>query len=121
MTGSTLAKNISLSQATVTDIVKRLELKQLLTKTRDNIDKRKFHLAPTEQGHKIILMSVPLLQESFEKKLLKLKDWEQTQLLASLQKIAEMMNAEHLDAAPMLASGAMTASPEAVKEAIDPS
>ncbi len=121
LTGSTLAKNISLSQATVTDIVKRLEHKQLLTKSRDNVDKRKFHLTPTEQGRQIIRMTVPLLQKSFEKKLSELKDWEQTQLLSSLQKIAEMMNAEHLDAAPLLTSGAMTASPEAVKEAIDPS
>lgn len=121
LTGSILAKNISLSQATVTDIVKRLEQKQLLTKTRDNVDKRKLYLAPTEQGNQLILMSVPLLQESFEKKLSELKGWEQTQLLASLQKIAEMMNAEHLDAAPMLTSGAIDATPEAVKEAIDPS
>ena len=121
LTGSALAKNISLSQATVTDIVKRLELKKLLTKARDNVDKRKFHLSPTEQGRLIIHMSVPLLQESFEKKLSELKDWEQTQLLASLQKIAEMMDAQHLDAAPLLTSGAMNASPEAVKEVIDPS
>jgi DNA-binding MarR family transcriptional regulator len=121
MTGSALAKTISLSQPTVTDIVKRMEQKQLLTRSRDKVDRRKFHLSATEQGRKIILMTVPLLQESFEKKLSELKDWEQTQLLASLQKIAGMMNAEHLDAAPMLASGAMNASPEAVKEAVDPS
>lgn len=120
ITGSALARNISLSQATVTDIVKRLEQKKLLIKQQDDADRRKFHLLATDQGRKMIMMSVPLLQESFEQKLSALKDWEQTQLLASLQRIGEMMNAEDLDAAPLLASGAMNASPEAVKEAIDP-
>ncbi|MES9947271.1 MAG: hypothetical protein ABW080_20165 [Candidatus Thiodiazotropha sp.] len=31
-----------------------------------------------------------------------------------------MMNAEDLDAAPMLTSGAITASPEAIEEAVTP-
>ncbi len=120
ITGSQLAKNVSLSQATVTDIVKRLEQKNLLLKRQDDVDKRKLHLLATDQGQKLIMMSVPLLQESFEHKLSALKDWERTQLLASLQRIAEMMNAEDLDAAPLLTSGAMNASPEAVKEVIAP-
>jgi DNA-binding MarR family transcriptional regulator len=120
LTGSELAKNISLSQATVTDIVKRLELKGLLVKKQDLVDKRKFHLLPTEQGQNLIMASVPLLQESFEQKLSRLKTWEQTQLLASLQRIAEMMNAEDLDASPLLTSGAPNATAEAVRDVIDP-
>ncbi len=120
LTGSELARNISLSQATVTDIVKRLEHKQLLTKTRDAIDKRKYFLQPTEAGKQLMMASVPLLQERFAERLAELKDWERTQLLSSLQRIAEMMNAEDLDAAPMLTSGAMNASPEAVEAVIDP-
>ena len=121
LTGSRLAKNISLSQATVTEIVKRLEQKGLLAKKQDLVDKRKLHLLPTEQGRNLILTSVPLLQESFQQRLSELKEWEQTQLLASLQRIAEMMNAEDLDASPLLTSGALNASAEAVREAIDPS
>ena len=120
LTGSQLGKNISLSQATITDIVKRLEQKALLSKTRDAIDKRKFLLSPTEAGKKLILASVPLLQQRFTERLSELKEWEQTQLLSSLQRIAEMMNAEDLDAAPMLASGAVNAPPEAVEAVIDP-
>ncbi|MCU7852155.1 MAG: hypothetical protein KZQ80_08070 [Candidatus Thiodiazotropha sp. (ex Monitilora ramsayi)] len=42
------------------------------------------------------------------------------QLLSSLQRIAEMMNTEDLDAAPMLTSSAITASPKAVEEAVSP-
>jgi DNA-binding MarR family transcriptional regulator len=120
LTGSELAKHASLSQATVTDIVKRLEGRGLLERTRDTVDKRRQLLKATDQGELLIKQSVPLLQDRFQARLADLKDWEQTQLLASLQRIAEMMNAEGLDAAPMLASGALTASPEAIKEATQP-
>ena len=120
MTGSQLGKNISLSQATVTDIVRRLEQKGLLTRARDSVDKRKFLLLPTKSAKQMMLASVPLLQQSFTERLTELKDWEQTQLLSSLQRIAEMMDAEDLDAAPMLASGAVNAPSEAVEAAIDP-
>lgn len=121
LTGSELARHASLSQATVTDIVKRLETRGLLERTRDETDRRRQLLKATEQGELLIRQSVPLLQDRFQARLADLKDWEQTQLLASLQRIAEMMNAEDLDAAPMLTSGAITASPEAIEQATEPS
>ncbi|MES9826138.1 MAG: MarR family transcriptional regulator [Candidatus Thiodiazotropha endolucinida] len=120
LTGSALAKRVSLSQATVTDVVKRLEGRKLLQRTRDTDDKRRVLLSATEQGEILVKQSVPLLQEKFQDRLSELKDWEQNQLLSSLQRIAEMMNAEDLDAAPMLTSGAITASPQAIEEAVTP-
>ena len=120
LTGSELAKRVSLSQATVTDVVKRLERRKLLERNRDTNDKRRVLLCATEQGEILVKQSVPLLQEKFQNRLSELKDWEQNQLLSSLQRIAEMMNAEDLDAAPMLTSGAITASPEAIEEAVTP-
>jgi DNA-binding MarR family transcriptional regulator len=120
LTGSELAKRASLSQATVTDIVKRLEMRGFLERTRDTTDKRKLMLRATGEGESLVRQSVPLLQERFQARLAELHDWEQTQLLSSLQRIAEMMDAEDLDAAPMLASGAITATPRAVEQAISP-
>lgn len=120
ITGSELAKRVSLSQATVTDVVKRLERRGLLARARDEGDRRKLRLQATAQGSDLLQQSVPLLQESFQARLSELKEWEQTQLLASLQRIAEMMNANDLDASPLLASGAITATPQAVAEAIVP-
>jgi hypothetical protein len=63
---------------------------------------------------------LPLLQEHFVAQLHQLHDWEQTQLLSSLQRIGEMMNAQHIDAAPVLASGGMAATPEAVVQVTEP-
>ncbi len=116
ITGSELAKRVSLSQATVTDVVKRLEARGLLEKVRDNVDKRKIYLSATEEARQILQNSVPLLQESFANRLSELRDWEQLQLLSSLQRIAEMMNAHHLDAAPLLTSGPITAKETTVEE-----
>ena len=120
MTGSELAKRVSLSQATVTDVVKRLESRELLERTRDEEDRRKILLRATSQGQALVKQSVPLLQERFQVRLNDLKDWEQLQLLSSLQRIAEMMNAEDLDAAPVLTSGAITATAQAVEDAVVP-
>ncbi len=120
LTGSELAARVSLSQATVTDVVKRLESRGLLERIRDQVDKRKIILTATEDGMALVKQSVPLLQERFQQRLSELRDWEQLQLLSSLQRIAEMMNAEDLDAAPMLASGAITATAQAVDKALSP-
>ncbi len=120
LTGSELAKRVSLSQATVTDIIKRLEQRNLLARSRDSKDKRRVLIRATEQGEVLVKQSVPLLQEKFQSRLSELKDWEQNQLLSSLQRIAEMMNAEDLDAAPVLTSGAITATPQAIEEAVSP-
>lgn len=42
--------------------------------------------------------SPPLLQERFVQRFDNQQDWEQTRLLASLQRIATMMDAEDIDA-----------------------
>lgn len=120
LTGSELASRVSLSQATVTDVVKRLESRSLLRKQRSESDKRRIILQATDEGAALIRQSVPLLQERFQQRLTNLQDWEQMQLLASLQRIAELMNAEDIDAAPMLASGAITATAKALEEALTP-
>lgn len=120
LTGSELASRVSLSQATVTDVVKRLEGRGLLSRERSETDKRCIILHATEEGAALVRQSVPLLQERFQQRLTGLQDWEQMQLLSSLQRIAELMNAEDLDAAPMLASGAITATAQAVEKALSP-
>ncbi|MEJ2402865.1 MAG: MarR family transcriptional regulator [Candidatus Thiodiazotropha sp.] len=120
LTGSALARRVSLSQATVTDVVKRLESRQLLVRHRDEVDRRKIILRASEAGEQLVQQSVPLLQERFQSRLDELQDWERNQLLSSLQRIAEMMNAQDLDASPMLISGSITASPSAVEEVITP-
>lgn len=112
LTAGELARRVSLSQATVTDIVKRLESKHLLQRTRDAADRRRVVITSTRQGRELLSHAPPLLQETFVRRFAALHDWEQNLLLASMQRIAELMDAADLDAAPMLTSGALAAPAE---------
>jgi DNA-binding MarR family transcriptional regulator len=103
-TAGVIARKVSLSQATVTSILDRLERKELLKRERNAEDKRKVMVTLTEAGGKALEKAPTLMQESFIKAFNCLEDWEQTLILSSLQRVADMMNATKLDAAPLLDS-----------------
>ena len=100
----TLAKSVSLSQATVTTILDRLEKRYLVLRMRSSDDKRKVAVSLTQEGEELLRQAPNLMQEDFIKAFEELKEWEQTQILSSLQRVAAMMNAEGLDAAPLIDS-----------------
>jgi DNA-binding MarR family transcriptional regulator len=102
-----LSKNVSLSQATVTDITKRLENRDYITRTRDIDDKRKTNLALTENGKAILNTVPPLLQEQFTERFSKLESWEQLMIESSFERVVSMMSAEDIDASPILVTGSM--------------
>lgn len=110
-----LAKNISLSHATVTDILNRLEKRGLIGRTRSLTDRRRIMVTATEQAKALIKQSPPLLQEQFSNQLANLQDWELAQTLSVLQRVALMMDARQVDASPLLATGSVTAEPEMVE------
>ena len=102
-----IADNINLSPATVTSILDRLETKQLVQRIRSTEDKRKVGVYLTDQGHEI-LEDAPLpFQEHFINRFAQLKEWEQSQMVATMQRIASMMDAEDIDASPMLEVGSL--------------
>lgn len=115
-----LATRVSLSQGTVTDILNRLEQRGLIKRLRDTQDRRRVLVVATDAGLALLEQSPPLLQEWFAQRFNNLQDWEQTQLLASLQRIAAMMDAEDIDAAPVLSSGSVRATAKAVEEVLEP-
>ena len=105
---SMIAKDVVLSQATVTSIVDRLEKHALVTRERTAKDRRIVEIVLTESGRDKLLAAPELLQSGFLREYRKLDEWERTQLTASLQRIAAMMDAEDLDAAPILEIGDIT-------------
>lgn len=102
-----IASSINLSSATVTNILDRLETRGLVIRERSVIDKRRVGLHLTATGVKALETAPKPLQEHFINRFEKLEDWEQTQLVATMQRIAKMMDAEDLDASPMLEVGAI--------------
>lgn len=119
MPAGELAARVSLSQGTVTDILNRLERRGLVKRARDKRDRRRVLVEPTQAGLDLLGDSPPLLQERFAQRFSELQDWEQTQLLSSLQRIASMMGAEGLDASPVLSSGPILEAAKDIEAALD--
>lgn len=102
-----LAQDVSLSQATVTTILDRLEKRELVYRVRSTSDKRKVHAYLTDEGS-VTLKNAPIpLQKQFTKQFGDLQEWEQTMIIASLQRVAQMMDAQHIDASPVLDVGTL--------------
>lgn len=108
----TVAKRVSLSQATVTDILKRLESRDLVLRARSRADRRRVMVRATEKAVEIMSHSPPLLQEAFVKRFQALEEWEQSLLVSSLQRITTLMGVEQLDASPVLVAGPVAADDE---------
>lgn len=100
-----LSKITSLSQATVTDITKRLEKKGYLLRKKREDDKRAVSLSLSESGKEIIKELPPLLQKTFTHQFSKIKDWEQLMILSSFERVVSLMSAEKIDASPIMATG----------------
>lgn len=102
-----LANEISLSQATITTILDRLEKRELVYRERSTEDKRKVHAYLTDSATEILKTAPTPLQEHFTKQFSDLHDWEQTTIISSLQRIGHMMDAQHIDASPVLDIGTL--------------
>jgi DNA-binding MarR family transcriptional regulator len=102
-----LAQKMSLSQATVTTILDRLEKRELVYRERSTQDKRKVHAYLTEAATALLKDAPIPLQEDFSRRFRDLQDWEQTMIISSLQRVAQMMNAQHIDASPLLDVGTL--------------
>jgi DNA-binding MarR family transcriptional regulator len=99
-----LAKRSSLSNATVTGVIDRLERRGLAIRVRGPRDRRQVLVEITPAGRAALDSAPPLLQERFMRELQSLEKWEQAQLLASLERLAAMMDVRGLDASPLLTS-----------------
>ncbi|MFA0811156.1 MarR family winged helix-turn-helix transcriptional regulator [Microbulbifer epialgicus] len=102
-----LANEVSLSQATVTNILDRLEKRGFVYRQRSQSDKRKVHAYLTEQAAETLRDAPIPLQDQFTRQFGDLKDWEQSMIIASLQRVAQMMDAQHIDASPVLDIGVL--------------
>ncbi|MBN2562705.1 MAG: winged helix-turn-helix transcriptional regulator [Phycisphaerae bacterium] len=104
-----LARAVHLSGPTVTGILDRLAKRGLVGRARNGQDRRGVTVRLTSSGEDVLAAAPSLLQDRFRQELVKLEDWEQTMLLAMLQRIAAMMDAESIDASPVLVPGPVNA------------
>lgn len=102
-----IADSLNLSPATITNILDRLENRELASRIRSNQDKRKVGVYLTDAGKAALENAPRPLQEHFIERFNSLEEWEQSQMVATMQRIASMMNAQNIDASPVLEVGSI--------------
>lgn len=108
VTVSQLAKQVSLKQATVTDILNRLERKGLVRRRKYSTDRRQVWIEETDAGRKLLEAAPSPLQETFLNKFEDQEIWKQTMILSSLQLLSSLMVEENIASAPILSTGVLT-------------
>lgn len=106
-TPTELSAALHFGQATITNIVDRLEAGGLVTRQRGEHDKRRIYLMATEAGARTVRSAPDMLQARFSENFASLAEWEQAMILAGLERLAEILGIAARDAAPLLDSGAI--------------
>jgi DNA-binding MarR family transcriptional regulator len=109
ITVGALARAVRLSQPTVSGILERLQRQQFVSRKPSPDDRRAMLVEVTEKGSKVLENDPSLLQDRFREELARIEEWERLWILSALERIAAMMDAEAIDAAPMLVTGPITA------------
>lgn len=106
LTVSAVASRVGLAQGSVTTIIDRLETQGLVSRRRDETDRRQVRLVLTEEGSKRVYDAPIVLQTRFLRAFGTLRDWEKHGILAALQRLVDLMDVEELAASPILEVGA---------------
>lgn len=100
-----IAQSLQFSQATITTIVDRLVALDFVKRERSERDKRHFHLHVLDAGAAALAEAPDPLQAVLTERLASLPLWEQGMILAATERLAMLMDAGHIEAAPLLDSG----------------
>lgn len=104
-TATQIAKQTRITQATVTSLIDKLVKKGLVIRERSIEDKRQTNILVTDLGRQAIESAPDPLQQKFVSKFSSLEDWEQAALISALERVASMLDAEDIKAAPVLDTG----------------
>ena len=104
LTTNKLSKEIFLASSTVIGILDRLEAKEFVLRTRDKTDRRLVYVDATTKGKKFVLKSPNLIHETLCNAFTDLSELELSTIALSLEKVIELMEAEEIQAPPILDS-----------------
>ena len=102
MTVGEIAGKVNLAQASATALVDKLQAMNLVRRARGDTDKRKVFVQLTDHGRNVLDRAPMVLHDRFSDKFKALEEWEQSFLIAALQRVSGMMDASDYDAAPLL-------------------
>jgi DNA-binding MarR family transcriptional regulator len=96
---STLSKRVFLSASTVVGILDRLEEKGLITRQRDQKDRRLIKLQVTSKGADLVAQVPSPLPTALANSLQQLPELEQATIALSLERIVNLMEENYIEAA----------------------
>lgn len=104
-TPKAIAARMGVSQATMTTLIDRLVAKQMVERQRSETDRRQMNIFINEGGRDAIERAPDPLHDRYVQAFDTLPDWEQAMIVAALERVAALLDAGHLDAAPVLDLG----------------
>lgn len=104
-TPKALAKQMSVTQATITALVDKLVAQDLVTRVPSKEDRRQTNVVITQSGHDRLAAAPDALQQRYVNGFESLADWEQAQLIYALERVASLLDAKDIDASPVLTTG----------------
>ncbi|WGW03529.1 MarR family winged helix-turn-helix transcriptional regulator [Tropicibacter oceani] len=104
-TPTEIAMRMGVTQATVSALIKKLEKFGMLERKRSEVDRRQTNLHLTDLGRDKVKGAPDALQQRYVQQFEALEDWEQAMTVAILERVASMLDAEKLDASPVLSVG----------------
>lgn len=105
MTATTISREVFLSPSTVVGILDRLEEKGFVKRERLSKDRRVVTVTISEQGRRVVDSAPSPLQNRLTEALGTLPAPEQIAIAKSLERVVHLMEAQDIDAAPILATG----------------
>jgi DNA-binding MarR family transcriptional regulator len=100
-----LARAVDLKQATISILLDKLQDRGLIERRRGESDRRRVWVHITEQGKSTLQSAPDLLQSSFRTRFSRLEDWEQATLVAALLRVVSLLDADKIEASPLLDVG----------------
>ncbi|MFC7704240.1 MarR family winged helix-turn-helix transcriptional regulator [Plastorhodobacter daqingensis] len=100
-----IARRMGVSQATMTALIDRLEAKKMVERRRSPRDGRQTDIFITDAGRTAVETAPDPLQQRYVKQFEALADWEQAMIVAALERVAGMLDANGIDASPVLDVG----------------
>ncbi len=106
-----IADRVGLTQGTVTSLIDKLQGRELVLRRRGSADRRQVKVSLTDRGRQLVAEAPTALQTRFLAEFSKLRGWERHAIVSALQRVADLMGAEELDASPVLAVGQIGETP----------
>jgi len=104
-TATEISSQMRVSQATITAVVDKLVRDGMVQREKSERDRRQINIQLTERGKRTLIEAPDPLQQRFVRKFESMEDWEQAMMVSCLERVAAMLDADDIDASPVLDTG----------------